>query len=69
MAIDGVKIIDSDTAHDVYWSIMDLYDSGADLPTIEATYPLENEEYQSDALDFESEMNQSWPVNVICNIE
>lgn len=53
MAIDGIKIIDSDTAHDVYSGIMDLYDGGADLPTIEATFPLDNAEYRSDALDHE----------------
>ncbi|MBC9909634.1 hypothetical protein [Chitinophaga varians] len=53
MAIDGIKIIDSDMAHDVYSGIMDLYDSGADLSTIEATFPLEDEEYASDALDQE----------------
>ncbi|MBS1635179.1 MAG: hypothetical protein JST26_04595 [Bacteroidetes bacterium] len=40
MATDGVKIIDGDTAHDVYWGIMDLYDSGADLETIFKKYPL-----------------------------
>ncbi|NML39765.1 hypothetical protein HHL17_21380 [Chitinophaga sp. G-6-1-13] len=32
---------------------MDLYDSGTDLPTIEATFPLDDEEYQSDVLDQE----------------
>lgn len=31
MATDGVKIIDADTAHDTYWGIMDLYDSGSGL--------------------------------------
>lgn len=35
MATDGIKIIDGDCAHDTYWGIMDLYDSGADLTTIE----------------------------------
>ena len=34
MATDGVKIIDGDLAHDTYWSIMDLYDKGADIATI-----------------------------------
>ena len=34
MSTDGVKIIDGDTAHDTYWGIMDLYDSGADFNTI-----------------------------------
>lgn len=40
MATDGVKIIDGDTAHDTYWGIMDLYDSGADSQTIEREFPL-----------------------------
>ena len=34
MATDGTKIIDGDTAHDTYWGIMDLYDSGAELKMI-----------------------------------
>ncbi|MBC9932966.1 hypothetical protein [Chitinophaga qingshengii] len=53
MAIDGIKIIDSDTAHDAYWGIMDMYDNGVAIPDIETAYPLDNEAYQSDALDFE----------------
>jgi hypothetical protein len=40
MATDGVKIIDGDTAHDTYWGIMDLYDSGADLDNINKEFPL-----------------------------
>lgn len=40
MATDGVKIIDGDTAHDTYWGIMDLYDSGADFDTINKEFPL-----------------------------
>jgi len=31
MATDGVKIIDSDTAHDIYSNIMDMYDGGATI--------------------------------------
>ncbi|SKA47702.1 hypothetical protein SAMN04488128_10923 [Chitinophaga eiseniae] len=53
MAIDGVKIIDSDTAHDVYGGFMDMYDGGEELSVVEATFPLENEEYSQDALDYE----------------
>lgn len=53
MAIDGVKIIDSDTAHDVYGGFMDMYESGAELSAIEAAFPLENEEYREDAQDYE----------------
>jgi len=40
MATDGVKIIDGDTAHDTYWGIMDLYDSGVDFEIIEKEFPL-----------------------------
>lgn len=40
MATNGVKIIDCDTAHDTYWGIMDLYDSGADFDSINKEFPL-----------------------------
>ncbi len=39
MATVGVKIIDGDTAHDIYWSIMDLYDNGATIETIKNNIP------------------------------
>lgn len=39
MATDGVKIIDSDTAHDIYRGIMDLYDSGATFEAIRTKIP------------------------------
>jgi hypothetical protein len=39
MATDGPKIIDSDLAHDTYWRIMDLYDSNADIDTIQKEIP------------------------------
>lgn len=45
MATDGTKIIDGDTAHDTYWGIMDLYDSGAELQMIINEFPLEQPEY------------------------
>lgn len=48
MATDGIKIIDGDCAHDTYWGIMDLYDSGADLNTIEKKFPLNQQEYIDD---------------------
>lgn len=48
MAIDGVKIIDGDTAHDTYWGIMDLYDSGADFDTINKEFPLIQADYFDD---------------------
>jgi hypothetical protein len=34
MAIDGTKIIDSDTAHDIYNEFVDLYDAGVDVVEI-----------------------------------
>ena len=48
MATDGVKIIDGDTAHDMYWGIMDLYDSEADFETIEKEFPLHQHDYFDD---------------------
>lgn len=53
MATDGVKIIDGDTAHDTYWGIMDLYDSGADFNTINKEFPLIQADYFD---DFENEI-------------
>lgn len=54
MATDGVKIIDGDTAHDVYWGIMDLYDSGATIEDIWAKnpFPQPQEDYFDD-FDYE----------------
>lgn len=53
MATDGVKIIDGDRAHDTYWGIMDLYDSGVDFETIETEFSL----IQSDFIDdFDNEI-------------
>jgi hypothetical protein len=48
MATDGVKIIDGDTAHDTYWGIMDLYDSGADFDAINKEFPLIQADYFDD---------------------
>ncbi|MBX2829060.1 MAG: hypothetical protein KTR22_12920 [Flavobacteriaceae bacterium] len=48
MATDGTKIIDGDTAHDTYWGIMDLYDSGAEIQMILNEFPLEQLEYFDD---------------------
>jgi hypothetical protein len=48
MATDGVKIIDGDTAHDTYWGVMDLYDSGADFDTINKEFPLIQVDYFDD---------------------
>jgi len=55
MATDGTKIIDSDTAHDTYWGIMDLYDSEAELEMILEEFPLKQK--QSDYFDaFDNEI-------------
>jgi hypothetical protein len=48
MATDGVKIIDGDTAHETYWGIMDLYDSQADIETIERDFPIYQRDYFDD---------------------
>ncbi|MBK8503721.1 MAG: hypothetical protein IPL46_16820 [Saprospiraceae bacterium] len=48
MATDGTKIIDGDTAHDTYWGIMDLYDSGAEIEMVLKEFPLEQPEYLDD---------------------
>ena len=52
MATDGVKIIDGDTAHDTYWTIMDLYDSGATSETIRLQIPFPQADYYDD-FDYE----------------
>lgn len=55
MATDGVKIIDGDTAHDIYWSIMDMYDNGATIETIRNKNPFpQSEEDNYD--DFDNEI-------------
>jgi len=48
LATDGTKIIDGDTAHDTYWCIMDLYDSGGEIQMILNEFPLEQREYFDD---------------------
>ncbi len=50
MATDGVKIIDGDTANDIYWGIMDLYDNGATIETIrnKIPFPQAEEDFYDD---------------------
>jgi hypothetical protein len=48
MATDGVKIIDGDTAHDTYWGIMDLYDSGVTIEDIKKETPFPQNDYFDD---------------------
>lgn len=38
MATDGVKIIDSDTAHDIYSTFMDMYDEGVSIDILNRKY-------------------------------
>lgn len=54
MATDGVKIIDGDTAHDIYWNIIDLYDNGATIETIrnKNPFPQPQDDYYDD-FDYE----------------
>ena len=54
MATDGVKIIDGDTAHDIYWGIIDLYDNGATIENIRSKNPFSRtqEDYYDD-FDYE----------------
>jgi hypothetical protein len=55
MATDGPKIIDGDIAHDTYWGIMDLYDSNADIDTIQKEIPFVRHVYGIDD-DFHHEV-------------
>jgi hypothetical protein len=52
MAIDGVGVIDSDLAHDVYHTFMDLYDAGEPIETIRATV----EQLRADNDDVDDEL-------------
>lgn len=55
MATDGVKIIDGDTAHDIYWGIMNLYDTGAGIESIREQFPFPQTEagYSDDDFEYE----------------
>jgi len=48
MATDGPEIIDGDIAFDVYWDIMDLYDSDVDIETIKTEIPFVRHNYGID---------------------
>lgn len=52
MATEGIKIIDSDTASDIYWGIVDFYDSGGDIGSIDNLFPI-IQEGAADDLDNE----------------
>jgi len=52
MAIDGIKIVDSDLAHDVYHEFMDMYDANMDLNEIKSKINLWRKA-NLDEIDFE----------------
>lgn len=70
MSTDGVKIIDGDRAHDTYWGIMDLYDSGAAADLINKEFPIANPEYID---DFDNEIYVTscalalWEIGLLTN--
>ena len=53
MATDGIKILDSDTAHDTYSGIIDLYDDGATIEAIKDCIPFPHLNIDD---DFENEI-------------
>lgn len=56
MATDGVKIIDSDIAHDTYGGILDLYDQHVGIKDISASFPFVRSHYSAEADDFYYEL-------------
>lgn len=53
MAIDGVKIIDSDSAHDIYNSIMEMYHYGKSIENIKSEIDQQQNDYSFNDLEFE----------------
>jgi hypothetical protein len=53
MATDGVKIIDGDTAFDVYTIFMDSYDQGADGAELRKIYEQEKKQYSFSDFEYE----------------
>ena len=53
MATDGVKIIDGDTACDLYGIFMDAYDAGADSETLRNIYEQDKQQYSFDDFEYE----------------
>ncbi|MDJ1478866.1 hypothetical protein QNI16_00135 [Cytophagaceae bacterium YF14B1] len=51
MATDGIKIIDGDLAHDVYWGFMDLYDEG--MPMEDIRHQMERGKEAYDFFEYE----------------
>lgn len=53
MAIDGVKIIDSDSAYDIYNSIMEMYHYGKSIENIKAKIDQQQVDYSINDLELE----------------
>lgn len=53
MAIDGVKIIDSDSAHDIYNSIMEMYHYGKSIENIKSEIDQQKDDYSFNDLELE----------------
>lgn len=53
MAIDGVKIIDSDSAHDIYNSIMEMYHYGKSIENIKSEIDQLESDYSFNDLEIE----------------
>lgn len=53
MAIDGVKIIDSDSAYDVYNPIMEMYNNGDSIEKIREEIDLQEPDYSFSELELE----------------
>ena len=53
MATDGVKIIDGDTAFDIYSTFMDAYDEGAKGDALREMYEQDKEQYSFDGFEYE----------------
>ena len=53
MATDGVKIIDGDTAYDVYAMFMDAYDEGAEVSELLERYERYKKQYSFDDHEYE----------------
>ena len=53
MATDGVKIIDGDTAYDVYALFMDAYNEGSDIVRLREMYEQDKVQYSFDDCEYE----------------
>lgn len=53
MATDGVKIIDGDSAFDIYGTFMDAYDGGADIQVLHEMYERDKQIYAFEDSEYE----------------